>query len=80
MNDGHYGLVLTVKMHLKMWDISDKMFKTVILGKSFNTTCKSLDTDCFTIEEEKLQLIVPVLELEFNGESGLQNKTTSACM
>lgn len=78
MNDEHYGWGMIINMHLKMWDIQDEGSKTVTLGRSSTTTCKSLNKDNFTLGEERLLLIVQGLELEFNGNRGLQNNL--ACM
>lgn len=36
----------------KMWDIQDEVSKTVTLGKSSNTTCKSLHKDSITLEKK----------------------------
>lgn len=68
---------MIINMHLKMWDIQDEGSKTVTLGISSSTTCKSLNKDNVTLEE-RLLFIVQALELEFNGKRGLQNNL--ACM
>ena len=80
MNGGHLWIEGDYEHALKMWDIQDEVSKKLTLGQSSSTTCKSLPKDSFTLEEERLQLIVQVLELEFNGKSDLQSKATSACM